>query len=138
MMAGGCADGILRNFVAKNRGKMDQGIWNAFITAAGRASQLQRAVQALGEMQVRTSPLMPYHGLIISLFADKPWQLACTQQLHRPQQLELMVAELLCKGTACPLLLILRLALSDFGVDTGQRSQTRSDNIRRSDGRLCA
>lgn len=54
-MAG--ADGVLQEFVQKQRGRVDQGIWNAFITAAGRAAQLQRAVQALGDMQVRLHSL---------------------------------------------------------------------------------
>ncbi len=41
----------------------DRAVWNAFITAAGRAGQLQRAFQALEEMQARVaSPRVARRG----------------------------------------------------------------------------
>ena len=46
------AGGVLQDFMKRSRGAVDPGIWNAFITAAGRANQLQRALQALKDMQV--------------------------------------------------------------------------------------
>lgn len=38
--------------MSRHYGQMDQALWNAFLTAAGRASQLGRALQALKQMQV--------------------------------------------------------------------------------------
>ena len=62
---------------------MDPGIWNAFITAAGRANQLQRALQALKDMQVwlccAPAPLL----LTPALARRPPWPLTrlfCTGQ----------------------------------------------------------
>jgi pentatricopeptide repeat protein len=53
------AGNVLSDFRKKHSGQMDQALWNAFITAAGRASQMGRAVETLEEMQVIPTPL---HG----------------------------------------------------------------------------
>lgn len=42
---------VLQDFVSRHYGQMDEALWNAFLTAAGRASQLDRALHALKQMQ---------------------------------------------------------------------------------------
>ncbi len=48
------AAGVMADMRAA-RIKPDRAVWNALITAAGRAGQLQRAFQSLEEMQARAS-----------------------------------------------------------------------------------
>ncbi len=43
---------MLQDFFKKHPGQMDQALWNSFITAAGRASQMDRAVDTLEQMEV--------------------------------------------------------------------------------------
>ncbi len=52
------AAGVLGDMRAA-RVRPDRAVWNAFITAAGRAGQLQRAFQALEEMQARARARAP-------------------------------------------------------------------------------
>lgn len=52
------AAGVMADMRAA-RIKPDRAVWNALITAAGRAGQLQRAFQSLEEMQARAWTPVP-------------------------------------------------------------------------------
>ncbi len=76
----------------------DAVLWNALITAAGRAGQLQRAFQTLEEMQVQFC-LWFGSNQPATLSSPNNWKTYASRPGHTSHNVEELQTVILCSGT---------------------------------------